>query len=259
MNKLLIAGAALAALIGTPALAADMALKAPPPPPPPAWSWTGFYVGLNAGYSVARDPFNQTLNESGIAGSSSIDSRVSPQGGLFGGQMGYNYQTGNIVFGVEGDIQWSGEHDTAGCGIECISEGGILVTEGSAEQKIKWFGTVRGRIGWTDNDWLLYITGGGAWGGINQTTALNESGGGLAIGASNTTSFTKSGGVIGAGTEVHLGGQWTAKFEYLYMDLGSVSNTLDLTALAGGIPTTLTTNSKIRDNIVRAGLNFKIN
>ena len=65
--------------------------------------------------------------------------------------------------------------------------------------------------------------------------------------------------MIGAGTEVHLGGQWTAKFEYLYMDLGSISNTLDLTALAGGAPTTLTTNSKIRNNIVRAGLNFKIN
>ena len=257
MKKLLIAGATLAALIGTPALAADMALKAPPPPP--SWSWTGFYVGLNAGYSVARDPFNQTSVPAGIGAvaTSSIDSRVSPQGGIFGGQVGYNYQTGNIVFGVEGDIQWSGEHDTAGCGFECISVGGMIITEGSAEQKIKWFGTARGRIGWTNNDWLLYITGGGAWGGINATTAINASAPGIAIAFSNTTSFTKSGGVIGAGTEVHLGGQWTAKFEYLYMDLGSISDTLNVPAPVG--PFTLTTNSKIRDNIIRAGLNFKIN
>lgn len=258
MKKLLIAGAALAALIGTPALAADMALKAPPPPPPPAWSWTGFYVGLNAGYSVANDPFNQTAAESGTIVSSSIDSRVTPNGGLFGGQAGYNFQSGNIVFGVEGDIQWSGEHDTAGCGLECESIPPDVETLGSAEQKIKWFGTARGRVGWTNNDWLLYITGGAAWGGINATTAINVSGSGTAVALSNTTSFTKSGGVIGGGTEVHLGGQWTAKFEYLYMDLGSISDTLVAPASLGG-GFTLTTNSKIRDNIVRAGLNFKIN
>ncbi len=257
MKKLVIAAAALAALIGTPALAADLALKAPPPAPAPAWSWTGFYVGLNAGYSVANDPFNQVVSEPGFIASSSIDSRVTPNGGLFGGQAGYNYQTGNIVLGVEGDIQWSDEHDTAGCGMECLNEGGEILTEGSAEQKIKWFGTARGRVGWTNNDWLLYVTGGGAWGGINATTAFNLSGVIVPGAFSNTTSFTKGGGVIGGGTEVHLGGQWTAKFEYLYMDLGSISDTLAVPAPLG--PFNLTTNSKIRDNIVRAGLNFKIN
>jgi opacity protein-like surface antigen len=101
MKKLLIAGATLAALIGTPALAADMALKAPPPPPP-SWSWTGFYVGLNAGYSVARDPFNQTSVPAGIGAvaTSSIDSRVSPQGGIFGDPPAANVTT--IVIGRAG-------------------------------------------------------------------------------------------------------------------------------------------------------------
>jgi outer membrane immunogenic protein len=256
MKKLLIAGAALAALIGTPALAADLALKAPPPAP--AWSWTGFYVGLNAGYSVANDPFNQVITApGGFLNSSSIDSRVTPNGGLFGGQAGYNYQTGNIVLGVEGDIQWSGEHDTAGCGIDCLNDPPEILTEGSAEQRIKWFGTARGRVGWTNNDWLLYATGGGALGGINATTAFNLSGLPVSGAFSNTTSFTKGGGVIGGGTEVHLGGQWTAKFEYLYMDLGSISDTLAVPPPLG--PFNITTNSKIHDNIVRAGLNFKIN
>jgi outer membrane immunogenic protein len=259
MKKLLIAGAALAALIGTPALAADLTYKAPSPPPPPAWSWTGFYVGVNAGYSLAKDPFTQTLDEGGIALiSSTADSRVTPNGGVFGGQAGYNYQVGNIVVGVEGDFQWSGARDTAGCGIECFNEGGMAAIIGTAEQQIKWFGTARGRVGYTNNDWLLYVTAGGAWGEVDATTAINVP---MSVGAlSNTTSITKSGGVFGGGVEVHLGGQWTAKAEYLYMDLGNINDTLGITGLGlGGPAAALTTNSKIQDNIVRAGLNFKIN
>jgi outer membrane immunogenic protein len=260
MKKLLIASAALAALIGTPALAADLAIKAPLPPAPPAWSWTGFYVGVNAGYSLAKDPFTQTLDEGGIGLiSGSVDSRVTPNGGLFGGQAGYNYQAGNIVVGVEGDMQWSGARDTAGCGIECLNEGGMTATLGTAEQRIKWFGTARGRVGYTNNDWLLYVTAGGAWGGIDATTAVNGSAIGLTA-ASNTTSFTKTGGAFGGGVEVHLGGQWTAKAEYLYMDLGNINDTLNIPGgLGGGPAVALTTNSKVQDNIVRAGLNFKIN
>src|ERR1700684_327329 len=123
MRRLLITGVALAALIGTPALAADMRLKAPPPAVP-TWSWNGFYVGLHAGYSGANDPFNQTLATDVGVSSSSIDSRVTPNGGLFGGQAGYNYQTGNIVLGVEGDLQWSREHDTAGGGLGGLLGGG---------------------------------------------------------------------------------------------------------------------------------------
>jgi outer membrane immunogenic protein len=78
----------------------------------------------------------------------------------------------------------------------------------------------------------------------------------LAVAFSNTTSFTKSGGVVGGGAEVHLCSKWTAKVEYLYMDLGSISDTLVVTGF--GASATLTTNSKIHDNIIRAGLNYKI-
>ena len=120
-----------------------------------------------------------------------------------------------------------------------------LQRSGSTEQKINWFGTARGQIGYTNNDWLLYITGGGAWGEINATTAAFSLSRAPPLAASETTSFTKGGGVIGGGTEVHLGGQWTAKFEYLYMDLGSISDTLVANGIAGGaVPAALTTNSK---------------
>jgi outer membrane immunogenic protein len=251
MKSIFIAAVAIVALIGTPALAADMPLKAPLPPPP-AWSWTGFYLGINGGYSLANDPFNQFVNPTFL---SSVNSRVTPQGGLFGGQAGYNYQTGNIVLGVEGDLQWANEHDTAGCGIECFSTPslGIANTFATAEQRINWFGTARGRIGWANDGWLMYVTGGGAWGGIDATTAgsVNFP---IAGAFSNTTSFTKSGWVFGGGTEVRIAGPWTAKFEYLYMDLGSISDTQFVPAPLG--PLTLTTNSHIHDNIVRVGLNY---
>jgi opacity protein-like surface antigen len=141
------------------ARAADLPLKAAPLPAP-IYTWTDFYVGLNAGYGLAEDPFSQTITSAGLTESSSINSRVTPNGAIAGGQIGYNYQSDHIVVGVEGDFQWSGQRDTAGCGIECINGAGLAATVGFAAQNIKWFGTARGRLGWADNGWLLYVTGG---------------------------------------------------------------------------------------------------
>jgi outer membrane immunogenic protein len=242
------------------ARAADLPMKAAPVPAP-IYTWTGWYAGLNAGYGLAEDPFSQTIAEPGVVTeSSSLNSRVTPNGGIAGGQVGYNYQSGHTVVGVEGDFQWSGQRDTAGCGIECISGGGIAATLGSAAQNIKWFGTARGRLGWADNGWLLYVTGGGAWAGVDVTSAVSETGGGLPnFAQSGTTSFTRGGWVVGGGAEVRISGPWSAKFEYLYMDLGGVNDTLTLTALGFGAIATLTTNSEIHDHIVRVGVNYKLN
>jgi outer membrane immunogenic protein len=259
LNKLLAVAGATSLLIASAlgvARAADLPLKAPPAP---VYSWTGFYGGINAGYGLAEDPFSQTIASAGIVESSSISSRVNPNGGIFGGQFGYNYQSGHTVLGVEGDFQWSGQRDTAGCGLICFTGLGTTATEGSAEQSIKWFGTARGRLGWADNGWLVYITGGGAWAGVDATTALSESGAGVSLAQSNTTSLTRGGWVIGAGTEVRISGPWSAKFEYLYMDLGGISDTLTITQPGFGAIGSLTTNSEIHDHIIRAGLNYKLN
>jgi outer membrane immunogenic protein len=258
LRKLLGVAAVAFLLAGAPwesASAADMSmpLKAPAYAPLPS-NWSGFYVGLNGGYAVGNDPFNQTLSDALATISSSINSRVTPLGGLFGGQFGYNYQTGHWVFGLEGDIQWADQKDTAGCGLECISEPGFgSFTFGSVEQKITWFGTARGRFGWANDGWLLYVTGGGAWGGISTTTAVSDPG---IVSASNSASFTKGGWVVGGGTEVRIAGPWTAKFEYLYMDLGSISDTSILTDVTSE---PFTTKSWIHDNIVRAGFNYNFN
>jgi outer membrane immunogenic protein len=241
------------------ASAADMPYRAPPwTSVAPAYDWSGFYLGINGGYGVGADPFNQVLSGT-PAGSSSINSRVTPLGGLFGGQVGYNYQMGHVVFGLEGDIQWADQNDTAGCGLECIVEPAIGATDtlGSVQQKITWFGTARGRLGWANDGWLFYVTGGGAWGGVSTTTTASVANvGGLSFFNTNTANHTQSGWVLGGGTEVRIAGPWTAKFEYLYMDLGSTTDTL---ALSTSPAASLTTKSWIHDNIVRVGLNYKFN
>jgi outer membrane immunogenic protein len=219
---------------------------------PAVYEWTGFYAGINGGYGIARDPINQNEYTAGLT--STIDSRILPQGRLIGGQLGYNFQTGHIVYGVEGDLQWADQNDTA-CGLACFSiPGGFGVTI-DAEQRLTWFGTARARLGYADNGWLFYVTGGGAWGGIDETQTEAASLGGIALSFSNTSHFTKSGWVLGGGTEVPIIGPWSAKVEYLYMDLGSITDTFSIL----GLNAKLTANSSVHDNIVRAGLNYKLN
>jgi len=260
MRSLVLAGVALAAFaIAGPARAADLPslpAKAPPAPAAPVYDWSGFYIGANAGYGVAVDPITQTFTQPGFTDTSTIASRVTPRGGLFGAQLGYNVQAGHLVYGVEGDLQWTGRHDTS-CGLGCFTDIIVTSTE-SAEQRLKWFGTARGRLGWSNDGWLFYVTGGAAWGVVDATTAQSLVMLGVPlIAGSNTTRFVKAGGVVGGGAEVRLGGPWTAKFEFLYVDLGSISDTMVLPppAVAAG----LTTNSAIHDHIVRIGLNYKFN
>ena len=234
-----------------------MLVKAPAPAPT-VYNWTGFYLGINGGYGLGRDPFDQTNPTPGFPTTiSSISSRVTPQGGLFGGQLGYNLQSGHMVYGLEGDLQRANQNDTAGCGLDCISNplGPLTGIAGSAQQQITWFGTARGRLGWANDGWLFYITGGGAWGGIKATTAASFAP--PPIAASETTNLIKSGWAFGGGTEVRIAGPWTAKIEYLYLDLGSTADTLVLPPPVLG-PGTLTTNSSIHDHIVRAGLNYRL-
>jgi outer membrane immunogenic protein len=132
---------------------------------------------------------------------------------------------------------------------------------GGVEQKLPWFGTLRGRIGVTPTPtWLLYATGGLAYGEIDTnatfTGATAFTGGPViatttAVASSNTT---RAGWVVGGGAEWAISGPWSAKLEYLFMDLGTVN-----TSFAGPGPFTLvTTSSRITDNIVRVGINYRI-
>jgi outer membrane immunogenic protein len=248
MKKLLISSIATLGLLGTSASAADMAVKASPPAPVAApWSWTGFYVGVNAGGSIGRNTTNNnTQNISIPAGENLPESfTVSPAGFAGGGQIGYNWQfSPNWLFGVEGDVQGLDQKETTTTG---SSE---LVTT----QQQDWFVTARARFGYTNGDWLWYVTGGGAWGNIKQTCAFLAAPGGPTLGSvSNST--TNSGWTVGGGVETHLWGNWTAKAEYLYLDLGSISGG-PFIAESGDI-FAFTVNTHVHDHIVRVGINYK--
>lgn len=218
MKKLLLAGAAIIALGSASASAADiqrrqMPAKAPAYLPPPPYNWTGFYVGINGGGGWGRSDFSAPFSTGSF----------NTSGGLVGGTLGYNWQMGQAVFGLEGDVDWSNIRGSAACG------GGVTV----CETRNDWLGTFRGRVGYAFDQFLPYVTGGLAVGDIKTSIA------GL-----GSTNDTKAGWTVGGGIEAAIAGPWTAKVEYLYVDLGR----------GGSI---LGSDAKFTTNIVRAGLNYR--
>src|SRR5882757_4465358 len=247
--KKILAGAA--ALLGTAvsAQAADLAVKAPYLKAPVAmvYDWTGFYIGVNAGVGLGRDYTRLAIP----AGPSFEASYLGPQGGLGGGQVGYNYQTsssffgGPLVFGVEADIQGTGMRDSFTCGLGCP---GPAAASSVFNQRLDWFGTARARVGIATGPVLSYVTGGFAYG--NVKTSLTETvGPGVGVFA---TSQNKGGWTIGSGVEVSLGGNWTGKIEYLYLNLGDRLDLFPLNGVAHAVST------DIREQIFRVGLNYRI-
>ena len=264
MKRIFIGIAAVASLLTTGALAADLAPRTYTKAPPPiaaVYDWTGFYIGGNVGYSWGRSSDTSTLtNGAGTVLFTSAD-KTNLNGIVGGGQIGYNWQTQNWVWGLEADIQGTDEKGTRNfiCPTGICTPGviGAAFVPGVAvplalSQKIDWFGTVRGRVGFLAAPTvLLYATGGLAYGEIKSSETI----GGL-TGFSNAT--TNVGYTVGAGIEGVIGGNWTAKLEYLYVDLGKVSGSFLTTipALGGGVLSS-SYSSRITDNVLRVGLNYK--
>jgi outer membrane immunogenic protein len=204
MKKLHLA-LALFAISTTSSFAADMRMpaKVPPPLAVPLFTWTGFYIGLNGGYG--GDRFKYDFAVLGIPGST----RVTSGGGFGGGQIGYNYQAGNWVFGIEGDIQAS---DIKGEISATIL--GLTATTGS---KIDWFATARGRLGYAWDRVLVYGTGGYAHASVDTTGAVTIVGApGFALAGGINTSH--NGWVAGGGVEYAFTNNLTFKTEYQYLD-----------------------------------------
>jgi outer membrane immunogenic protein len=193
------------------------------------YDWTGFYLGVNAGVGLGRDRTQR------FDAASADSLYLSPLGAIGGGQIGYNWQTnsflGPLVLGVEADIQGADMTDNR-TDVRGVQYG----------QKLDWFGTVRGRIGLVTGPTLSYVTAGYAYGNVN-TTVVN---GGVPF----TFNGGRSGWTWGSGVEAALGGNWTGKIEYLYVDLGDRTD-----VFAGG---TQTLRSELRENIFRVGLNYRI-
>jgi outer membrane immunogenic protein len=236
------------------AFAADMAARPYNKAPAivPIYNWTGFYIGAHAGYGFEGGDADYTYGPSPAA--FGLDAgRLSPkaEGFIGGGQIGYNWQTGMWVLGIEADISY---FDFTGSASTIASTGGVLnppFTQ-SASTKMDWFGTVRGRLGWTATpSLLLYATGGLAYGHYDYTintafTAPPFPGAG---------SETKAGWTVGAGAEWAFSPSWSVKGEYLYFDLGDTT----VTSLGSPVapPFSASTTFQNTGHIVRAGLNYK--
>jgi outer membrane immunogenic protein len=227
MKRLLIAGALAFAAAGQ-ALAADLPQPAPPPPQAPAayiptvapvYNWGGIYFGGNGGYGFGTSKWTTA------AGGATNDFSVT--GFLVGGTVGANFQTDAFVFGIEGDFDGSwmqGTSSNTGCSI--------------CETKNNWLSTVRARAGYAADRVLFYGTAGGAFGNISE--GLN--------GAANNTfaSSTKAGWTAGAGLEVAFADNWTARIEYLFVDLQSAS-------FSTGLAPTVSFDT----SLVRLGVDYK--
>ena len=262
MKRILLIGTSIIAL-AVPAMAADLPVKAPPPVLAPLPTWTGFYLGLNGGYSFGRS--SRELNFVSATGATIIPpgggittGGTDLEGGLFGGQIGYNWQTANWVLGIETDIQWANQRGSrAFSGVIPLAGGGVL-TGAVVDQKLEWFGTFRGRGGFlVGQAALLYVTGGLAYGSLQTDVALaGLTAAGVPIGATASGDSTRVGWTVGGGVEWKFRPGWSAKIEYLYMELENTSNNLFLTSPAGtGIGANLT--SRVTDNIIRAGVNYQ--
>jgi outer membrane immunogenic protein len=297
MKKLLLTTAAFGTL-ALPAMAADMAPVYKAPVPAPAYTWTGLYVGANVGAEWSSDDNISHTGSAGpcdpglagclvapnystaLAGASTFDARLSNKTSFFGGgQIGYNYQLGAWVAGVEADIDGMGPKSRSG-NFATTAQGAPIFAvpaayTASVTSQLNYLGTVRSRLGFLATpSLLLYGTGGLAYGEGQSTTAetfsLIPSCGGLATtcsgGGNGTSSQTRFGWTAGAGVEWKFAPRWSLKGEYLYYDLGNFSyNTATSVAcggactVPGGLLASSSGSTSFHDtgNVVRAGLNYQ--
>ena len=221
MRRVLLTTISLLAFTATGALAADLPRALPTKAPvfvPVTYNWTGFYLGINGGYGWGGSNW------------SSFGTSASPDGFLVGGTAGYNWQApgSQWVFGLEGDIDYSnirGGSTNAACPTGC-------------QTRNNWLGTFRGRVGYAFDRIMPYVTGGLA---VGDVEARQNGFAGV--------SDTKAGWTVGGGIEAAIAGNWTAKVEYLHVDLGGVN--------CGIGSCSLPTRVGFHSDIVRGGLNYR--
>lgn len=264
MKALLVGTAGILIALAGSAVAADMAYKASPPAVAPIYSWTGFYIGANAGYAWTDSTDSLTPANAVAQGfftppppQIATSLPLNPKGFIGGGQFGYNWQVSPMwVLGFETDFQGANLNST-------ISLPGPADTTRimTATEKLDWIGTFRGRVGATPwNRTLVYFTGGLAYGQGSLSTALTRPGigsptgcGGLNNCQAGAVSGTNTGWTVGGGVEWAFASNWSLKGEYLYYDLGTLSHSMT----DPFFPAVFNASANLRGSIARAGLNFK--
>jgi opacity protein-like surface antigen len=237
MRRMVTTALSLLALEGA-ARAADLPPAPQLPPLEAAPVWTGFYGGLNVGGA-----FGSSRNAFSIAGFGLPSFDASLVGAVGGAEAGYNWQTGPLVLGLEANFEGSGL--SGGRTAPCLP----LVCgafSASYTQKLTWFGTLRPRIGYALGNWLLYATGGVALGqvGADATAAVGP------FIATNNRSQSRDGWTLGGGVEVGLAPGWSAKIEYLYLNLGSRTTTYLQNPL-------ISNTSRFSASVITTGVNYR--
>jgi outer membrane receptor protein involved in Fe transport/opacity protein-like surface antigen len=236
------------------------------------WTWTGFYMGGNVGRSTGK--FSSDLAFSDNFGNPlfATSSSLKHDGAAGGGQIGYNWQAGMAVAGLESDLVFGHQRTTTApvCpGAICnpaITAAGFDAPLALAHQhNLDWFGTVRGRLGVAfTSDTLLYGTGGLAYGEVEHLgtiygTALgvDSMGNPVPVPAGNNfaSRSLRAGWAAGVGLEARLGGNWTGRVEYLHVDLGRESSLAVIPF--NSTPIGIAFNGRISEDMMRLGINYK--
>jgi outer membrane immunogenic protein len=241
MKRIFLASVALAAVATAPAFAADLPVRMQTKAPAmieSVYNWSGFYIGAHVGYGWASKDWNQSFSSLGLA----LDNTTTPskpQGFLGGGQIGMNWQTGQWVFGLEGDASWTDAND-------CGSPFRLATTFNGCSQ-INWYATATARLGVAMDRALLYVKGGAAFAGEEHNITNRN------IVATNTPDDTRFGWTVGAGLEYGLTPNWSAKIEYNYMDFGKENYSFNYT------PGTLVERWDVKQqvHVAKFGINYR--
>ena len=242
--------------LASSAMAADLPRKAPPVSPVQsvqAANWTGLYVGVHGGYSWGRWNGDLTFDPGGgpIEVFDPANRTIDGNGWLAGGQIGFNYQLNSFVVGIEADASWT---NLKGSGSFNTAPGDV---NWAIENRLDWFGTVRGRAGIAVNNFLFYATGGAAFGQSKGDLVVTNVIPCCLVTAVASAKENHVGWAAGGGIEWMYSRNWSVKAEYLHVDLGTADYHFVGTTFVG---TPHTTDSFLGDftfNVVRAGLNYR--
>jgi outer membrane immunogenic protein len=259
-NKFLLAAASAVALTGS-AFAADLGAPPPPPPyipPPPVFTWTGVYAGIQIGGAWGSgslgnfngfDPFTGAFINSSIGG--------TPSGVIGGGHVGAQVQINQWIFGVEGTVDGTSLTKTVNAAFPNFLGGSVITAHTSADVQ----GSIRGKLGIAWDRFMIYGTGGVAFGGFTTDFNIASSGfvtpGGVAIPpffASNSFSRTRVGWTAGGGAQYALTPNWWVFVEYRFSDFGTIRN-----GAFPNLPNGVFFNGsrRLQENQVQAGLSYK--
>lgn len=247
------------------ALAADLPSRAVAPLAPlPIFTWTGFYVGLNAGYGFSSDTDASLVGQAAPniatvgAGARPASIGIEREGFIGGAQIGYNFQINQLVLGVEADIQYTDLQETVNV-VTALGAGSAFpgTRNNIFNSELEYLGTVRARLGYAFDRTMVFVTGGLAYGEVSTSANLFGPLPANVLQFTGSRSDTEFGWTVGGGVEHAFTNNFSVKAEYLYYDLGNTTVAANVIAGSGGVGTGYDVTFKNTGHIARVGLNYR--